>query len=315
MFERGVAAVQSRLLVVGSLNMDLVMRVERLPRPGETVKSLAFQTHGGGKGANQAVAAARLGATVAMIGAVGRDDYGGRLLGVLRQDGVDVTHVRQLEDTPTGTAMIVVDVRGQNQIVIVPGANDAITFDQLQRGFAAKRDAAVCLLQLEIPMEMVKAAAKMAKEAGMTVVLDPAPAAPLADDLLRYVDVITPNETETFVLTGVEVTDPRSAERAARVLLDRGVGAAVIKMGAQGAFLHHGAATYYKPAIPVEAVDTTAAGDAFNGSFSVAISRGDTLAEAVDYAVAVGALTVTRAGAIPSLPTSGEVSRFLAERA
>lgn len=148
----------------------------------------------------------------------------------------------------------------------------------------------------------------------MTVVLDPAPAAPLSDGLLRHVDIITPNETETFVLTGIEVTDPESAERAARILLDRGVGAVAIKMGSKGAFLHEGEETHYRPAIPVKAVDSTAAGDAFNGAFSVALSQGRTLKEAVDYAVAVGALTVTRLGAMPSLPTADEVRQFLAER-
>lgn len=306
--------MRNGVIVVGSLNMDLVMRVPRLPQAGETMKSEAFDVIPGGKGANQAVAAARLGAPVTMVGSVGEDEYGTRLLAQLQTDEVDVAHVDRLVDSPTGIAQIVVDGAGNNQIVISAGANGQITRSQLQKAFADVDGAAVCLLQLETPMGMVAAAAEMAAEAGMKVILDPAPAAALPSGLLDHVHVITPNETETWTLTGVEVTDIAAAEEAARMLVDRGADAAVIKMGGRGAFLFDGEQTYFRHAIPVSVVDTTAAGDAFNGALGVALSRGSALSEAVDYATAVGALAVTRSGAQPSLPSAAQLRMFLEQR-
>lgn len=305
--------MESTVLVVGSLNIDLVMQVERLPLPGETIKAGSFHTFGGGKGANQAVAAVRLGGTVAMVGAVGADGYGQQLLRQLKADGVDVARVRQIRDATTGTALIVVDSSGRNQIVIAAGANDRITPEHLHDSFAKADSGGVCLLQLETPMDIVTAAARQAREAGMTVVLDPAPAAPLPADLLRHVHVITPNETETLALTGIEVTDVESAAKAGRALLDLGVDAAIIKMGAMGALLLEGSEQYYRPALKVQAVDTTAAGDAFNGALGVALSNGLSLSRAMDFATTVAALAVTRAGAQPSLPTADEVTAFAEE--
>jgi ribokinase len=302
-----------RIVVVGSANTDLVVQADRLPRPGETVLGGDLITTQGGKGANQAVAAARLGAEVAFVARIGGDAFGRETLGALRREGLDVRYVAQDPEAPSGVAMIVVGPGGQNLIAVAPGANRRLSGADVEAARAAFSGVRVVLTELETPVEAGLTAARLGREAGARVILNPAPAPsdPLPGALFEAVDLLTPNETEAAVLSGQE-----SPEGAAEVLLRRGVGAVIVTLGEAGALV----ATRTGPAqrIPgfrVEAVDTTAAGDAFNGGLAVALGRGEALQEAVRYAHAVAALTVTRLGAQPSLPASAEVEAFLRERA
>lgn len=306
--------VKGDVVVIGSLNADFVMQVEKLPLPGQTVRGSALRVVSGGKGANQAVAAARSGAPVAMVGCVGDDEYGRQLLADLTASGVAVEKVEQVQGVQTGLALIIVDADGRNQIVISAGANGVVTTSRLENLLSGNPAGKVCLLQLEIPMDSVVFAAERAKNGGAFVILDPAPAAPLPPELLANVHLITPNETETQVLTGIEVTDTDSAARAAAQLREQGVPAVLIKMGAKGSLLFDDAGTVYVPAVSVEAVDTTAAGDAFNGALAAALSSGLDVRDAMRYANVASAISVTRAGAIPSLPTAAEVEAFIAQR-
>jgi len=305
-----------RITVIGSLNTDLVIRAPSLPQVGETVSGGEFATFPGGKGANQAVGAARLGARVALVGCVGDDDFGRRLIAGLRADGIDTSHVRVDDGSASGTALIIVDPRGQNAIAVAPGANWRLTPDDVARAEALVRDSAVLLVQLEVPMDTVLAAARLASTHGVRVVLDPAPAPtrPVPDDLLRLVDVINPNETEARALTGVAVTDEDGARRAAAWLLNAGARAAVIKLGDRGAFVHDGTRGQMIPAIPVEPIDTTAAGDAFAAALAVALAEGRSLLEAARFANATAALSVTRRGAQPSMPYRADVEALLKEQ-
>lgn len=306
--------VQGDVVVVGSLNADFVMQVEQLPLPGQTVRGSALRIVSGGKGANQAVAAARSGASTAMVGCVGDDDYGRRLLADLTASGVAVEAVEQVKGVQTGLALILVDGEGRNQIAISAGANGQVTTARLETLLSGGSVGKVWLLQLEIPMESVVFAAKKAKSAGAFVILDPAPAAALPAELLAAVDLITPNETETQVLTGIEVTDVDRAEEAAARLQEQGVPAVLIKMGAKGALLVDDAGSYYVPAVSVDPVDTTAAGDAFNGALAAALSAGLDVRAAMRWASVASALSVTKEGAIPSLPAAAEVAAFIAQR-
>ena len=301
-----------RITVVGSLNTDLVIRAPHLPSPGETVTGGEFATFPGGKGANQAVAAARLGARVAMVGCVGGDDFGRRLIDGLQTDGVDVTHVRLDEGSASGTALITVGPGGQNTIVVAPGANSRLTPDDVGRAEPIIKDSTVLLLQLEVPLSSVVAASRLAAAHGVLVVLDPAPAPsqPLPADLLRLVAVINPNEIEAQALTRVTVTDERAAGSAAAHLLAQGVRAVVIKLGPRGAFVHDGGRTAMVQGIHVDAIDTTAAGDAFAGALAVGLAEGKDLIEAVHFANAAGAIKVTRRGAQPSMPFRAELDIF-----
>ena len=301
-----------RITVVGSLNTDLVIRAPHLPSVGETVTGGEFATFPGGKGANPAVAAARLGARVAMVGCVGGDDFGRRLTDGLRQDGVDVTHVRVDAESASGTALITVDPQGQNTIVVAPGGNRRLTPEDVARAEALIAESSVLLVQLEVPMDAVLAAARLAYARGVRVVLDPAPAPrqPLPAELYRLVDVLTPNEGEAAALSAVTVTDEGAAGIAAAHLLRAGTRAVVIKLGARGAFVHDGTRSEMVPGIRVDAVDTTAAGDAFAGALAVGLAEGKDLIDAVHFANAAGALSVTRRGAQPSMPFRAEVEAF-----
>lgn len=306
------------ITIVGSLNADLVVAVRRFPGPGETVSGQDFAVFPGGKGANQAYACGRLAAgemPVRMVGQVGADNYAPWLRQNLASGGVDVTHVAQDGATPTGLALIAVDPAGQNQIIVVPGANGTFNPVALTAAHHAIADAAAVLLQLEIPLPTVQTAARIGREAGARVILDPAPARALPDSLLRTVDYITPNESELSVLTGGA---PQASLRRgdavgrARQLIARGARRVLVKMGRQGALIVTDVAEQLYPAFPVEPVDTTAAGDAFNAGLGYALARGATEAEAIRYAAATGAVAVTRHGAQPSLPSRGEVEALLA---
>jgi len=296
------------ILVVGSLNADLVVRAPRFPQPGETISGDDLQIIPGGKGANQAVAASRQGANVAMLGRVGSDSFGPFLLDSLKSNQVDVTHV-QVDDSATGTATIIVDGNGQNSIVLSAGANGKVSPADVDS--ASPLTPKLILLQLEIPIPTVLYAAQRARQNGSRVILNPAPAKPLPDELISLADFIIPNETELSLLTGMEVKDVPSAEQAARVLLARGAKHVIVTLGSKGALLVSGAQVKQVDAYKVDVVDTTAAGDAFIGGFAFALLRGLELEEAVQYANACGALATTKFGAQPSLPTREETERFM----
>jgi ribokinase len=304
----------ARIAVVGSLNMDLVVRAPHMPIPGETVIGSDFRTIPGGKGANQAVAAARLGAEVTMIGRVGDDDFGRAQLRNLGELGIDTTHTIVDPEAATGIALITLDASGQNSIVLAPGANMRLTKEDISaaRGTIVQSD--VVVLQLESPLEVVTYAIHIAHAEGVKVILNPAPAQPLLNETLAKLDCLIPNESETALLTGIEVTDIHSAKEAAARLREEGVGTVILTLGARGAFLASAEESVHIPGYEVEVVDTTAAGDAFVGGLAVALAKGQNLAEAVRYANAAGALAVTKLGAQPSLPTGQEVEEFMKGR-
>jgi len=295
------------VLVIGSLNADLVVRAPHFPQPGETISGDDLQIIPGGKGANQAVAAARQGASVAMLGRVGKDSFGPFLLDSLRSNSVDTTHV-SADESATGTAIIVVDASGQNSIVLSAGANGKVTPKDIE---TLNIEAKVLFLQLEIPLETVIHAAKWGKQKAMTVILNPAPARELPDELIANVDFILPNETELSLLTGVPVTDISSTEKAAQGLLARGAKNVIVTLGSKGAMVVSSGQTRQVNAYKVDVVDTTAAGDAFIGGFASALLRGVEIEEAVKYANACGALATTKFGAQPSLPTKEETEKFI----
>lgn len=298
------------IVVVGSLNMDLVIKVERRPRPGETVIGEAFGMFVGGKGFNQAVAAARMGAQVHMVGRVGQDDFGPRSLRALEAEGIDTRHVAWDDQASTGVALPVIDAQGDNSIIIVPGANMRLSQADVERAAGVIAAADVLMVQLEVPMEAVRRAAELARAAGAVVLLNPAPARPLPDELLRLVDILTPNETETEILTGMSVADDETAGRAARALLERGARAVVLTLGARGALLADPARVTRVPGYAVRVVDTTAAGDAFCGALAVQRALGQPLEQAIRTANAAGALATTILGAEPALPRREAVERL-----
>ncbi len=301
------------IIVFGSINLDLVTRTHRLPKPGETLAGISFFTASGGKGANQAVAAAKLGMTTWMIGRVGRDSFGQELVESLQQSGVKCDRILIDESTTSGIATIAVEDTGENTIVIIPGANAGINESDCDRLTDLLPDAAALLLQLEIPLPSVLAAAKKAHNAGIPVILDPAPARELPPELYSLIDIITPNETELSLLTGIAVKDIETATEAITELQNRGVRTAIAKLGAKGVLCAKGEEQFFVPAFDVEAVDTVAAGDAFNGALAVAIAEGLSLLDAVVWGAAAGALAVTKPGAQSALPSRLTFEQFLQE--
>ena len=302
----------AHISVVGSLNMDLIARTPRFPQPGETIIGSDFHTVPGGKGANQAVAAARLGAQVSMVGRVGRDAFASPLLDNLAAAGVDHTFVIQDPEAATGVALIAVDDAGQNSIIVASGANVRLSPADVDGAEAAIAGADALLLQLESPLETVTRAAKVARAHGVSVILNPAPARPLPGALLSLVDVLIPNESETALLAGLPVDDPAEAEAAAAALRELGVGTVILTLGERGALLAWEDGAEYFPAFEVTPVDTTAAGDAFVGGFAVALAEGRSLAEAVQWGNGAGALATTKLGAQPSLPARQDLEALLA---
>lgn len=305
--------MNSGIVVVGSLNADFVINVERFPQPGETLAGRDFKIFAGGKGANQAYAAGRLGGKVSMLGQVGHDVQADFLVNNLASAGVDVSQVGRDPNVSSGIATITIDSSGQNQIIIVPGSNGTFTPEKLQKSREAIAKAGYVLLQLEIPLATVLLAARLAKEAGASVILDPAPARELPDELLAMVDYLTPNETELSILTATSsqnLSRTLAASKAAE-LHARGAKKVLVKMGVQGALLAAKEQEHFWPAIPVKAVDTTAAGDAFNAAFAVALAHGQSEIEAGRFATAAAACSVTRPGAQPSMPSRAEVEKMM----
>jgi ribokinase len=300
--------MQANVVIIGSLNMDLVTRAPRLPRGGETLAGTSFATLPGGKGANQAVAAARLGASVAMVGCVGDDAYGEQLRAALLGDGVDCTGVAVDASVSTGIAMIVVDDSSQNAIVIVAGANGQVSAESVAKIDALLSQASVIVCQLEIPLATVGHVLKRGRELGKIVILNPAPAnAPLPADWYGAIDYLIPNESEASVLSGRPVDSVGSADAAASALLAQGARNVIITLGSQGALYSTRGHSQHFAAKPVQAVDTTAAGDTFVGGFAAALAQGKSAAEAIVFGQAAAALSVTREGAQPSIPTLAEV--------
>lgn len=307
------SAAAPALVVVGSLNLDLVVRAPRLPQPGETLHGDSLDLVSGGKGANQAVAAARLGARTALVGRVGDDAFGVRLRDALSAAGVDIAPVEVTPQTTSGVALITVDAAGQNAIIVIGGANSWLTPDDVERQRARIAAADALLLQLEVPLPTVTRAARVARAAGVWTVLDPAPAPSCAlPDELYEVDCFTPNQTEAETLTGRPVRSVAEAVQAAAILAERGARTVVIKLGELGAvWRDEGGRTGHVPAPSVNVVDTTAAGDAFTAALAYGVAAGVGLEEAVRWGCAAGALAVTKAGAQPALPTAAEVRDLL----
>jgi ribokinase len=299
------------ILVIGSINADLVVRAPHFPAPGETLQGSDLVTVPGGKGANQAVAAARLGASVAMLGRVGNDNFGSLLLDSLQQNHVDITLATKDENSASGTAIIVVDAHGQNSIVLSPGANGKVSKEDVQKSGADFYGAKIILLQHEIPFETVTFAAELASEKKIIVILNPAPAREVPDELLKKIDFIIPNETELGFLTKQIISDVKSAEAAARSLVQRGAKNVIVTLGANGALIVNKNFAKHVPPFKVNVVDTTAAGDAFIGGLAKSLLDGKSLEDAVQYASACGALAVTKFGAQTSLPSADEVEKFI----
>lgn len=296
----------AKILVVGSINMDLVVRVPHSPKSGETVLGGDFETFPGGKGANQAVAAARMNGEVTMVGRVGNDSFGDALIQGLVEDNIKTTHVIKDSEIPTGIAMIAVAADGENMIVVAPGANHKVNLEDVNNTRELMREMDLLLIQLECPLEAVAAAIDLAKAYDVPVVLNPAPAQPLTKALLANVDVLTPNENELVQLAG-----EKDLEAAIQKMKDWGVKNLVITLGANGARVVNQDLDRHLPAHEITAVDTTAAGDAFNGALAVALAEGKALIEAVQYGLAAGALATTRRGAQPSLPTREAVENLM----
>jgi ribokinase len=301
-----------RIVVVGSANTDQIIKLERLPRPGETILGGDFLTAAGGKGANQAVGAARAGGRVTFVGRVGADAFGARAIAGLRRDHIDTRYVIRDPRAASGTALILLDGEGRNMIAVAAGANGRLSQTDVHSAAPAIRSAAVVLLQLESPLQSVVAAAELAFKSGARVILNPAPARPLPDRLLRHVSILTPNETEAELLSGIRITGNATAKRAAEKLRQRGVSTVVITLGARGAFVVTDGLSRHVTGFRVRPVDTTAAGDIFNGALAVALAEQQPLLDAVRFANAAAAMSVTRLGAQPSAPTRPEIERMLA---
>ncbi len=300
-------ADRNRVIVVGSSNMDLVIRVPRLPLPGETLAGRDFGSIPGGKGANQAVAAARLGAQVSFVSCIGDDGYGKTLLAGFADDGIDTARVRVSPRAPTGVALITVSDEGTNTIVVAPGANAELRADDVQASEPAIAQAAVVLCQLETPLETVTAAIELARRHGARAVLNPAPATPLPPELLRQVDFLVPNETEASLLAGMPVADLASAHQAAEALRALGAAQILVTLGAQGVWWQGADGGRHFPAPRVRAVDTTAAGDTFIGGFAAALASGADVPTAIEFGQRAAALSVTRPDAQSSIPRLAEI--------
>jgi ribokinase len=299
------------IVVIGSSNTDMIVQTPHIPKPGETILGGTFSTAAGGKGANQAVSCARAGGRVTFVARVGMDMFGDQALQGFRADGINVDHVGQDPAAPSGVALIIVDEQGENSIAVASGANGNLSVADVEAAQGAINSAGIVLMQLEVPIETVEAGARMAQAQGARVILNPAPAQALSDALLQNVTILTPNETEAQMLTGIAVQDEAGAQEAAELLHQKGVDVVIITLGAAGAYVHADDFKGMVSGFEVEPVDTTAAGDTFNGTLAVALAEGMSLEQAVIFAHAAAALSVTKLGAQPSAPDRKAIDQFL----
>jgi ribokinase len=304
----------NNIVVVGSSNTDMIIRLAHLPSRGETVLGGDFAIAAGGKGANQAVGAARAGGRVTLIARIGRDLLGDKAVAGFVRDGINVDHVARDAAVPSGIALILTENSGENIIAVAAGSNGRLSPADVGKGRGAIARAGALVAQLETPLAAVQAAASIAVRAGVRVILNPAPARPLPNRLLRQVSILTPNETEAELLTGIKVNSPANAAKAADRLMSRGVGAVIITLGRRGCLVATREGKRLVPGFKVKPVDTTAAGDIFNGALAVALGEGMPLLDAARFANAAAAISVTRPGAQPSAPTRAEIERFLKQR-
>ena len=298
------------ILVIGSSNTDMTIKTSRLPGPGETVLGGSFSMGAGGKGANQAVAAKRLGGDVTFICKVGNDLFGENSVKRYRNEGIDTSRI-MLSDKPSGVALITVDSNAENSISVASGANADFTVEDIRKMSDAINRASILLLQLEIPVDAVLEAARIGFESGARVILNPAPACPLPEEIYRYISIVIPNETEVSQMSGVTVTDCDSAEKAARELMHQGAGSVIVTLGSKGSLICDGTGSRMIPSRKVNAVDTTAAGDTYCGALCVALSEGRDIVAAAGFATAASAIAVTRPGAQESIPTRDEVDKAM----
>jgi ribokinase len=305
-----------KIIVFGSINMDLVVQADRVPEGGETITGIDFQTIPGGKGANQAVAIARMGGEVEMIGRVGNDSFGDDLIRKIEENRIQIEHIKKEDNISTGIAMIVVEKSGQNRIIIIPGANGGVSNEDVDQADELFKNCDFLVMQLEIPLETVAYAAQIAKSKNIITLLNaaPAPTVPLKESLLNLIDFLIVNETEAEALTGISIKNLEEASQSARILNQKTNGTIIITLGEQGALVFDGADLWHAPSFEIVALDTTAAGDAFIGGLVASLHRGNSLSNAVVYANAAGALAATKFGAQPSLPTMVEIEEFISAK-
>ncbi|WP_419726683.1 ribokinase [Terrisporobacter petrolearius] len=297
------------ICVIGSLNMDLVVNVDTMPKPGQTLLGGNFKEVPGGKGANQAVAMARLEGNISMIGKVGNDSFGKTLIEALNNDNVNTNHVH-IANCSTGVAFITVDKNAQNAIVVAPGANFQLTKDDIGKNIDCIKNSDIVVIQLETPLETVKYALQVAKDLNKYTILNPAPAVKLDDEIIKNVDLLTPNETELEIISEIKIENEDDIIKAASKVIQKGVKELIVTLGSKGSLYINEEKSFFKSACKVEAVDTTAAGDSFTGALAVALSNNKTMEEAMDFASKVGALSVMKEGAQSSLPTLKDVDNF-----
>lgn len=297
------------ICVIGSLNMDLVVNVDTMPKPGQTLLGGNFKEVPGGKGANQAVAMARLEGNISMIGKVGNDSFGKTLIEALNDDNVNTNHVH-IANCSTGVAFITVDKNAQNAIVVAPGANFQLTKDDIDKNIDCIKNSDIVVIQLETPLETVKYALQVAKDLNKYTILNPAPAVKLDDEIIKNVDLLTPNETELEIISEIKIENEDDIIKAASKVIEKGVKELIVTLGSKGSLYINEERSFFKSAYKVEAVDTTAAGDSFTGALAVALSNNKTMEEAMDFASKVGALSVMKEGAQSSLPTLKDVDNF-----
>lgn len=297
------------ICVIGSLNMDLVVNVDTMPKPGQTIIGSNFKEVPGGKGANQAVAMARLNGNVTMIGKVGEDGFGQTLINSLKNDKVDTTYIQTAKGA-TGVALITVDKNAQNSIVVSPGANFEVKEDDIDNNIEAIKNSDIVVLQLETPLDTIKYALNKAKELNKYTILNPAPAVKLDDEIIKNIDLLTPNETELEIISGVSIETEEDIQKASQIMIEKGVKELIVTLGSKGSLYINKEKSMFKKAYKVEAVDTTAAGDSYTGALAVALSQYKGMEEAMDFASKVGALSVLKEGAQSSLPTLEDVENF-----
>lgn len=300
--------MKQKIFVIGSSNTDMVVKSQKLPAPGETIIGGTFLMNPGGKGANQAVAAAKLGANVTFVSKTGNDIFGKQAIQGFQREGINTDFVFTDLENPSGVALILVDAKGENSIAVASGANGNLQISEVEKAIGQIMPNDTVLFQLEIPIPTVEFAIKKSFERGAKVILNPAPAQVLDESVFKYLDIITPNETEAELLTGIKVIDLNTAEQAALILHEKGVKNVIITLGSRGAYLHNDTINHLIPAPIVEATDTTAAGDVFNGALAVALSEGQDLEQAISFACRAAAISVTRMGAQASAPKRSEIN-------